>query len=80
MKTNSLLEVYKLNRKILGIVMPIFVSMWLIAAIIVLIVLPEIWWLCLIFFGISIAVMILYLVIRRYINRKIDEKIDRNKR
>lgn len=72
MKTNSLLEAYKLNRKILGIFMPMFAIMWLIAAIVVLIVLPEIWWLCLIFFGISIAVIILHLVIRRYINRKID--------
>lgn len=71
MKTTSLLDVYKLNRKFLGVFMPIVAAIWSIAAIIVLIVLPEIWWLCLIFFGIAILIILLHIFIQRYINNKI---------
>ena len=44
MKTYSLLDVYKLNRKILGVMMPIAATVFLLLAIIILIAMPTIWW------------------------------------
>lgn len=73
MKSTSLLDVYKLNRKVLGITMPVFAVLWVIAAVIVWVVLPEIWWIGLVFLAMSILTLLIYIFIRKFINKKIKE-------
>ena len=70
MKTYSLLDVYKLNRKILGVMMPIAATVFLLLAIIILIAMPTIWWGSLILFGIALGLILLCIFIRKYIDKK----------
>ena len=73
MKTYSLLDVYKLNRKILGVMMPIAATVFLLLAIIILIAMPTIWWGSLILFGIALGLILLCIFIRKYIDKKIKD-------
>ena len=73
MKTYSLLDVYKLKRKILGVMMPIAATVFLLLAIIILIAMPTIWWGSLILFGIALGLILLCIFIRKYIDKKIKE-------
>ena len=57
MKTYSLLDVYKLNRKILSVMMPIAATVFLLLAVIILVAMPEIWWGSLIFFGMALGLI-----------------------
>ena len=69
-KFRSLLEVYKFNKKWL-ISMPILALGCVVAAIVFLV--KFTWWLGLIFFGLAIYIVVLYLVLRRYYDKKIKE-------
>ena len=71
MKTSSLLDVYKLNRKILGVMMPVAATVFLLLAIIFLVAMPAIWWVSLILFGIALGLILLCIFIRKYIDKKI---------
>lgn len=71
MKTYSLLDIYKLNRKILGVMMPIAATVFLLLAVIILVVMPTVWWVSLILFGIALGLILLCIFICKYINKKI---------
>ena len=73
MKTYSLLDVYKLNRKILSVMMPIAATVFLLLAVIILVAMPEIWWVSLILFGIALGLILLCIFICKYIDKKIRE-------
>ena len=69
MKTYSLLDVYKLNRKILSVMMPIAATVFLLLAVIILVAMPEIWWGSLIFFGMALGLILLCIFICKYIDK-----------
>ena len=71
MKTYSLLDVYKLNRKILGVMMPIAATVFLLLAVIILVAMPAVWWVSLILFGIALGLILLCIFICKYIDKKI---------
>ena len=73
MKTYSLLDIYKLNRKILGVMMPIAATVFLLLAVIILVAMPAVWWVSLILFGIALGLILLCIFIRKYIDKKIKE-------
>lgn len=66
----SLLELYKFNKKWL-INMPIIAVISAITAIVFFIVYT--WWAGLIFLGIAVTIIVIYLLILRYYNKKIKE-------
>ena len=69
MKTYSLLDVYKLNRKILGVMMPIAATVFLLLAVIILVAMPTVWWVSLILFWIALGIILLCIFICKYIDR-----------
>ena len=71
MKTYSLLDIYKLNRKILGVMMPIAATVFLLLAVIILVAMPAVWWVSLILFGIALGLILLCIFIYKYIDKKI---------
>lgn len=69
MKTYSLLDIYKLNRKILGVMMPIAATVFLLLAVIILVAMPAVWWVSLILFGIALGLILLCIFICKYIDK-----------
>ena len=73
----SLLEQYIFSRNIIRIFMPVIAIVWVLAAIAVMIVRPEIWLLSLIFLGIAAIVAIMCVFMLKYLNKKIKELTER---
>ena len=73
LKVETLLDQYKLDRLMYKIVTPIIIIGLIIAAIIILLIKPEIWGCSLIFLGIAVMLAIMYYFIIRYFNKLINE-------
>lgn len=70
LKFLSLLEQYKMSRKL--IIYMLFVAVgFVIAAIVVITKFSKIWWIGLIFLGIAVFTTVMYFFIRSYLNKKI---------
>ena len=72
MKTRTLLDQYKFSLKVYNVSMPMFIVFWVIASIVAFVKYPDVW-LGLIFLSLGAVVAVMFVLIRKYLKKKIQE-------
>lgn len=72
MKIRTLLDQYKFSLKVYNVSMPMFIVFWVIASIVAFVKYPDVW-LGLIFLSLGAVVAVMFVLIRKYLKKKIQE-------
>ena len=72
MKIKTLLDQYKLSLKVYNVSMPMFIAVWVIASIVAFVEYPVAW-LGLVFLSIGGLTALMFVLIRKYLKKKIRE-------
>ena len=72
MKIKTLLDQYKFSLKVYNVSMPMFIVFWVIASIVAFVKYPDVW-LGLIFLSLGAVVAVMFVLIRKYLKKKIQE-------
>lgn len=72
MKIKTLLDQYKLSLKTYNVSMPMFITFWAIASIVAFAKYPDVW-LGLIFLALGGITAVMFVLIRKYLKKKIRE-------
>lgn len=72
MKIKTLLDQYKLSLKTYDVSMPMIIVFWVIASIVAFVKYPDVW-LGLIFLSLGVITAIMFVLIRKYLKKKIQE-------
>lgn len=72
MKTRTLLDQYKFSLKVYNVSMPMFIVFWVIASIVAFVKYSDVW-LGLIFLSLGAVVAVMFVLIRKYLKKKIQE-------